>query len=227
MGVRNHRLLLLRHGETAWSTLGRHTGGTEVELTDTGRTQAELAGQLLGELELDDPIVICSPRRRTLDTAKLAGLTVNEVTGLLAEWDYGSYEGLTTPQIRESEPDWLVWTHGCPAGESVAQVNDRADSAVALALEHMSSRDVLFVSHGHFSRAVITRWVQLPLAEELFHLGRRRGHLCGGLVRLAEVSPPRLGPWPAVDAGQRMRRQPLHAVGLVGAELEFRCNRTV
>lgn len=130
-----------------------------------GRTQAELAGQLLGELELDDPIVICSPRRRTLDTAKLAGLTVNEVTGLLAEWDYGSYEGLTTPQIRESEPDWLVWTHGCPAGESVAQVNDRADSAVALALEHMSSRDVLFVSHGHFSRAVITRWVQLPLAE--------------------------------------------------------------
>ncbi|REO54749.1 acid phosphatase, partial [Mycobacterium tuberculosis] len=162
MGVRNHRLLLLRHGETAWSTLGRHTGGTEVELTDTGRTQAELAGQLLGELELDDPIVICSPRRRTLDTAKLAGLTVNEVTGLLAEWDYGSYEGLTTPQIRESEPDWLVWTHGCPAGESVAQVNDRADSAVALALEHMSSRDVLFVSHGHFSRAVITRWVQLP-----------------------------------------------------------------
>lgn len=85
MGVRNHRLLLLRHGETAWSTLGRHTGGTEVELTDTGRTQAELAGQLLGELELDDPIVICSPRRRTLDTAKLAGLTVNEVTGLLAE----------------------------------------------------------------------------------------------------------------------------------------------
>ncbi|WP_368628728.1 acid phosphatase [Mycobacterium tuberculosis] len=165
MGVRNHRLLLLRHGETAWSTLGRHTGGTEVELTDTGRTQAELAGQLLGELELDDPIVICSPRRRTLDTAKLACLTVNEVTGLLAEWDYGSYEGLTTPQIRESEPDWLVWTHGCPAGESVAQVNDRADSAVALALEHMSSRDVLFVSHGHFSRAVITRWVQLPLAE--------------------------------------------------------------
>ncbi|OSC43139.1 acid phosphatase [Mycobacterium decipiens] len=165
MGVRNHRLLLLRHGETAWSKSGQHTGRTELELTDTGRTQAELAGQLLDGLELDNPIVICSPRRRSLDTAKSAGLTVDEVSPLLAEWDYGSYEGLTTPQIRESEPDWLVWTHGCPGGESVEQVSDRADRAVALALAHMSARDVLFVSHGHFSRAVITRWVELPLAE--------------------------------------------------------------
>jgi broad specificity phosphatase PhoE len=165
MGVENHRLLLLRHGETEWSKSGRHTSRTELELTDTGRGQAEVAGRTLGELKLDDLRVISSPRHRALATAELAGLTVDEVSPLLTEWDYGSYEGLTTAQIQESEPDWLLWTHGCPGGESVAQVSDRADRAVELALHLMASRDVLFVGHGHFSRAVITRWLQLPLVE--------------------------------------------------------------
>jgi broad specificity phosphatase PhoE len=165
MGLHNHRLVLFRHGETAWSKSGQHTGRTELELTENGRVQAELAGQALRDLKLVDPVVFSSPRQRTLASAELAGLTVDEVTPLLAEWDYGAYEGLTTPQIRETDPDWLVWTHGCPDGESVAQVSDRADRAIAMALEHMASRDVLFVSHGHFSRAVITRWVELPLVE--------------------------------------------------------------
>jgi broad specificity phosphatase PhoE len=165
MGMHNHRLLLLRHGETTWSKSGQHTGRTDIELTGTGRVQAKLAAQALAALKLVDPVVISSPRKRALETAELAGLTVDEVSELLAEWDYGSYEGLTTAQIRESEPDWLVWTHGCPGGESVAQVSDRADRAVAIALEQMESHDVLFVSHGHFCRAVITRWVELPLVE--------------------------------------------------------------
>jgi probable phosphoglycerate mutase len=165
MGLHNHRLVLLRHGETEWSKSGQHTGRTEVELTEAGRTQAKLAAGVLDELKLVDPLVISSPRQRSLTTAELAGLSVDEVSEVLAEWDYGSYEGLTTAQIRESAPDWLVWTHGCPGGESVAQVSDRADSAVATALQHMESRDVVFVSHGHFSRAVITRWVELPLVE--------------------------------------------------------------
>lgn len=159
----DHRLLLLRHGETLWSESGQHTGRTELELTDAGRAQATTIGQLLAELTLDNPLVISSPRHRALATAQLAGLTVNEVSPLLAEWDYGQYEGLTTAQIRRFEPDWLVWTHGCPGGESIAQVCARADQAVALALQHMVSRDVVFVSHGHFSRAVITRWLELPL----------------------------------------------------------------
>jgi probable phosphoglycerate mutase len=165
MGLHNHRLVLLRHGETEWSKSGQHTGRTEVELTDAGRTQAKLAGRVLDELKLVDPLVISSPRQRSLTTAQLAGLSIDEVSELLAEWDYGSYEGLTTEQIREKVPDWLVWTHGCPGGETVAQVSERADAAVATALEHMESRDVVFVSHGHFSRAVITRWVELPLVE--------------------------------------------------------------
>jgi broad specificity phosphatase PhoE len=165
MGVYNHRLFLLRHGETAWSKSGQHTGSTDIELTENGRAQAKLAGQVLGDLNLDHPVVYSSPRQRALDTAELAGLSVNEISPLLAEWDYGQYEGVTTEQIRETNPDWLVWTHGCPGGESVAQVSKRADRAIVMALEQMESRDVVFVSHGHFSRSVITRWVELPLVE--------------------------------------------------------------
>ena len=165
MSLLQHRLFLLRHGETEWSKSGQHTGRTELDLTETGREQAKLAAEALSVLTLDNPLVISSPRRRAVVTAELAGLTVDEVSPLLAEWDYGDYEGLTTKQIQETVPDWLVWTHGCPGGESTLQVSDRADKAIAYALEHMESRDVLFVGHGHFSRAVITRWVELDISE--------------------------------------------------------------
>jgi probable phosphoglycerate mutase len=165
MSVEQHRLLLVRHGETEWSRSGQHTSRTELDLTDTGREQAKVTAEALAELQPHDPLVISSPRKRALVTAELAGLTVDEVSPLLAEWDYGAYEGLTTHQIRETVPDWLIWTRGGDGGESVQQVSDRADRAVALALEHMASRDVVFVGHGHFSRAVITRWVELPLSE--------------------------------------------------------------
>ena len=170
MGLHNHRLFLLRHGETEWSLSGQHTGSTEIDLTENGRTQAKLSGGVLSALGLDNPVVISSPRQRARITAELAGLTIDEISPLLAEWDYGEYEGVTTKTIRETVPDWLVWTHGCPGGESVAQVSDRADRAIALAHQYLESRDVVFVSHGHFSRAVITRWVELPLIE-----GRRFG----------------------------------------------------
>ena len=164
-GSQQHRLLLLRHGETEWSLSGRHTGRTELDLTQTGREQAKLAADALDVLSLDNPLVVSSPRQRALVTAELAGLTVDEVSPVLAEWDYGDYEGLTTKEIQQSVPDWLVWTHGCPGGESTQQVSDRADRAIGFALERMRSRDVLFVGHGHFSRAVLTRWVQLEISE--------------------------------------------------------------
>lgn len=165
MTLAQHRLLLLRHGETEWSKSGKHTSITDLELTETGKERAKLTVEAIADLDLVDPLVLSSPRRRALETAELAGLTVDEVTPLLAEWDYGDYEGLTTPDIRQSVPDWLVWTHGAPGGESVAQVSVRADQAIALALDHMESRDVIFVGHSHFSRAVITRWIELPLPE--------------------------------------------------------------
>jgi broad specificity phosphatase PhoE len=165
VSVEKHRLLLLRHGETEWSKSGQHTSRTELDLTATGREHAKLAADVLSRLDLDQPRVICSPRRRALVTAELAGLTVDEVSPLLTEWDYGSYEGLTTPEIRQFVPGWTVWTHGCPDGESVADVSARADHAVSLALDLMATRDVVLVGHGHFSRAVITRWLELPLCE--------------------------------------------------------------
>lgn len=194
MGVESHRLVLLRHGETEWSKSGQHTGRTELELTDNGRAEATAAGRALADLDLDHPMVVSSPRRRAVSTAELAGLPVDEKSPLLAEWDYGSYEGLTTPQIQESQPGWLIWTHGCPDGESVAQVSDRADRAVALALEHMASRDVLFVGHGHFSRAVITRWLELPLVEgSRFGMGAASIAVCGfehGVRQLSALGCP-------------------------------------
>jgi broad specificity phosphatase PhoE len=167
MGVEDHRLVLLRHGETEWSKSGQHTGRTEIDLTEAGRDSARASAETIKKLELVNPLVISSPRRRAVDTAKLAGLHVDEVTEELAEWDYGSYEGLTTEQIREFSPDWLIWTHGAADGESVLQVRDRADAAVGLALRNLDTRDVVFVGHGHFSRAVIVRWMKLPVAEGL------------------------------------------------------------
>ena len=187
MGVESHRLVLLRHGETEWSKSGQHTGRTDLDLTDHGRAEAAEAGPALADLHLDNPKVISSPRRRAVETAELAGLTVDEKTELLAEWDYGSYEGVTTAQIQQTRPDWLIWTHGCPGGESVAQVSDRADRAVALALEYMASRDVVFVGHGHFSRAVITRWVQLPLVEGS-RFGMTAASIVCAIVRRVSIS---------------------------------------
>jgi broad specificity phosphatase PhoE len=163
--IERHRLLLLRHGETEWSLNGRHTGRTDLDLTDEGREQARLAAEAVADLQPKNPLVISSPRRRALVTAELAGLTVDEVSPVLAEWDYGDYEGLTSKQIHETVPDWLVWTHGCPGGESVADVTARADLAIEMAAAHLAERDVVFVGHGHFSRSILTRWVDLPISE--------------------------------------------------------------
>jgi broad specificity phosphatase PhoE len=190
-GRPQHRLLLLRHGETEWSRSGRHTSSTDLDLTDLGREQAKATGETLAQLQLNDPYVISSPRKRAAVTAELAGLTVDEVNPLISEWDYGDYEGTTTDEIRKAVPNWLVWTHGCPGGETTAQVCERADRAIALALTHMESRDVVFVGHGHFSRAVITRWIELPVYEGIrFAMAAASIAVCGfehGVRQLAAL----------------------------------------
>lgn len=189
MSVHEHRLILLRHGETEWSRSGKHTGRSDIPLLDIGREQAALAAEVIGDLQLRDPVVVSSPRQRAQVTAELAGLTVSEVSPLLAEWDYGDYEGLTTPQIRETVPGWTVWTHDCPGGETAIQVSDRADQAIAVALEHMASRDVVFVGHGHFSRSILSRWVELPVSEGVrFSMAAASIAVCGFEKGIRQIS---------------------------------------
>ncbi|GAA4675338.1 acid phosphatase [Pseudonocardia yuanmonensis] len=159
------RVFLLRHGETEWSATGRHTGRSDIPLTDHGRELATQAGQTLEALRRGAPPpvrVVVSPRSRAQETAKLAGLQPDAVDDRLVEWDYGDYEGLTTPRIREEVPGWTVWTHPCPGGETAEQVGARADGVLAGVRERLPEGDVVLVGHGHFSRVLIARWIGLP-----------------------------------------------------------------
>jgi probable phosphoglycerate mutase len=157
-------LYLLRHGETEWSRSGQHTGRTDIPLTDNGERRAADAGVMLAGLRDDRPLalVLSSPRSRALRTAELAGLTVDEVTEDVAEWDYGDYEGLSTPTIRETVPGWTVWTHPCPGGETAEQVGARAAKIVERVRAALPEGDVVLVGHGHFSRVLVATWLGLP-----------------------------------------------------------------
>ncbi len=151
-------LWLVRHGETEWSTSGRHTGRTDIDLTPEGEAAARRLAERLRGVEFAR--VLSSPRLRARRTAELAGLRDVEVTEDLAEWDYGDDEGLTTPQIREGRPGWTVWTHGPRGGETAEDVRRRADRVIASA-RAVEGR-VLAFSHGHFSRVIGARWIGLP-----------------------------------------------------------------
>jgi probable phosphoglycerate mutase len=154
---------LLRHGETEWSRNGRHTSTTDLPLTPTGARRAGDAGRLLGTMRGGEPaaLVASSPRTRALRTAELAGLTVGLVTEDLAEWDYGDYEGMSTPQIRETVPGWTIWTHLSPGGETAEQVGARARRVLERVREALADGDVILVGHGHFSRVLVATWLDL------------------------------------------------------------------
>ncbi|WET78440.1 acid phosphatase [Amycolatopsis sp. QT-25] len=158
-----NRLFLLRHGQTEWSANGRHTGRTDIPLTADGEGQARAAGGTLRAVLGGSPaLVLSSPRTRALRTAELAGLHVDEVTEELAEWDYGDYEGVTTPVIRETVPGWTVWSHPIPGGESAEDVDARADKVIERVRGPLGEGDVILVGHGHFSRVLVARWIGLP-----------------------------------------------------------------
>jgi probable phosphoglycerate mutase len=161
------RVYLLRHGQTEWSVSGKHTGRTDVPLTEKGRGLAKAAGELIRRVRGDDPpaLVLTSPRARARDTAELAGFVPDRVDERLVEWDYGDYEGLTTPQIRETDPGWTIWSHPTPGGETAEQVTARADAVLADARAALSGGDVVLVGHGHFSRVLIARWIELAATE--------------------------------------------------------------
>ena len=150
--------MLVRHGETTWSASGRHTGRTDVGLTDAGREQARSLRAALARW--DFALALTSPLTRASETARLVGVAPVEVEERLVEWDYGAYEGITTPQIRETVPGWTVWTHPVPNGEDLAAVGARVDGV----LERLRAADghVLLVAHGHLLRALAARWLGLP-----------------------------------------------------------------
>lgn len=157
-------VVLVRHGETDWSRTHRHTGRTDVPLTDLGREQAERAGRALAGRRFS--LVLSSPLGRALETCRAAGLADGaEVTDDLAEWDYGDAEGLSTATIQEGTPGWTVWTHPVGGtGESVTQVGDRADRVIARmerAIDEAGG-DVAVFAHGHMLRILTARWLGMP-----------------------------------------------------------------
>ncbi|MGH2719503.1 MAG: histidine phosphatase family protein [Actinomycetota bacterium] len=156
------RAVVVRHGDTEWAETGRHTGRTDIALTDRGRREAlALAGLLAGH---QFARVLASPLQRAMDTCKLAGLGDRaEPRSDLMEWDYGDYEGLTTVQIQQARPGWSLWDDGVPGGETVEQVGDRVDRVIAEV--RAAPGDVALFAHGHVLRILTARWLQLPPVE--------------------------------------------------------------
>ncbi|GAB3174087.1 histidine phosphatase family protein [Streptomyces incanus] len=167
-------LLLARHGETEWSRSGRHTGHTDLPLTEDGEAQARALAPLVADRSL--ALVLTSPLVRARRTAELAGLSRALTEPDLREWDYGGYEGVTTADIRRTRPDWDLWTDGVPAGpefpgESPGQVGERADRVLSAVAGALGTGDVLLVAHGHLLRVLTARRLGLPPADgRLFRL---------------------------------------------------------
>lgn len=156
---RRPEVVLVRHGETAWSRSGQHTGRTDVPLTEAGRRQAELVGARLRTRRF--ALVLTSPLQRAAETCRLAGFgDVALERGDLMEWDYGAYEGRTTPDIRTEAPGWSLWRNGVSGGESAAEVGLRADRV--LAEVRTAQGDVALFAHGHLLRVLAARWLDLP-----------------------------------------------------------------
>ena len=157
-----HEVVLVRHGETDWSAHNRHTGRTDVPLTEDGRRAAERVGLALRGRSF--VLVLTSPLARAAETCRLAGFgEVAQVRPCLMEWDYGEYEGRTTIDIRREVPDWTIWRYGAPGGESPEQVGARADRI--LHEVRAATGDTLIFSHGHFLRVLAARWLETPPSE--------------------------------------------------------------
>ncbi len=154
-------IVLVRHGETEWSRAGRHTSHTDLPLVESGQVRARSLGDELAGRSF--ALVLCSPLLRARETCSLAGLSgAATIDPDLSEWDYGEYEGLTTPQIWEQRPDWTLWRDGAPGGESPAAVAARADRVLARLRE--AGGDAIAFAHGHILRVVGARWVDMDVS---------------------------------------------------------------
>lgn len=152
---------LVRHGETAWSRDRLHTSITDVPLTEAGVDAARRVGaRLVGRTF---SLVLTSPRLRARQSAELAGYPEAKVDDDLAEWDYGSYEGISTAQIRETDPDWTIWSHPAPGGETADEVCERVDRVIQRA--RSVGGDALLFGHAHCLRALTARWLGRPVTD--------------------------------------------------------------
>jgi probable phosphoglycerate mutase len=160
-GPKKPEILLVRHGETEWSLSGQHTSRTDLPLTENGRKRTGPLHRVLAERSF--ALVLCSPLRRARETCELAGFGDRaEIVDDLREWDYGEYEGLTTPQIREQRPDWNLWTDGNPGGESPSQVAARADRVISRL--KAADGDAIAFAHGHILRVLAARWMEMSVS---------------------------------------------------------------
>ena len=160
-GGRSH-LVLVRHGETAWSLSGQHTGRTDIALTGRGEDEARALAPVMAGMRFEH--VLTSPAGRARRTCELSGLAAaSRIDPDLAEWDYGAYEGRSSVDIRRDRPDWVLCRDGCPDGEDAEQVCARADRLIAR-LRTLDGNVALF-SHGQFGTSLAARWIGLPIAQ--------------------------------------------------------------
>jgi probable phosphoglycerate mutase len=156
------QIVLVRHGETEWSKNGKHTSYSDIPLTLEGERQASSLKKELSDW--DFKLVLCSPRARAKRTCELAGLLDRaEITDDLTEWNYGEYEGITTKEIRKTDPTWTVFTSPTPGGETPDQVAERCDRVIARAKS--VNEDVVLFAHSHVLRVLIARWLELSPVE--------------------------------------------------------------
>jgi broad specificity phosphatase PhoE len=168
MSTHLQEVVLVRHGETEWSRAGKHTGRTDIPLTERGRQEAQTVGRELRGRRF--ALVLTSPLARASETCRLAGLgELAEQRDELMEWDYGAYEGRETIDIRKERPSWTLWRDGVPEGETIAHVEARVDRVIA-ELRSVAGDAAVF-AHGHLLRVLAARWLGLePAAGRLFAL---------------------------------------------------------
>lgn len=154
------QVYIVRHGATEWSESGQHTSRTDLPLLESGEQQAADVADKLDGCRFG--LVLCSPLLRARETCRLAGFgDVAEITPELCEWDYGEYEGLTTPQIREKRPDWNLWRDGCPGGETPEQIAARIDRLLGRLAD--VDGDAIAFAHGHVLRVLAARWLEMSV----------------------------------------------------------------